>query len=234
MDTAAAVDYALGRGGAPNLGGLGIAALGSLEVRVADVEVHGWGASKAGGRQTRALFAFLFDRGPAGVTKDEVVELIWPDADLDAGDLAFHRTMLGLRRTLADALGRSAPTVELRNDRYRLAPELVGSTDVDRFEELIAIAEGAVDDASAIASLQEARALYRGDYLDDCPIYGDSAEVEARRTHLRARLVDVLTALGERHERRGDVAQAVACFRDARDRALNGSPRAEEALARLT
>jgi predicted ATPase len=233
LDTSTAVAYALGESEIEDRAGLRVAALGPLDVRVGDVEVRSWGGGKAGGRQTKALFAFLFDRAGTGVTKDEVVEMVWPDADLDAGDLAFHRTMLGLRRTLADAFGGTAPTVELRNDRYRLAPGVIGWTDVARFEELIAIADGGVDDASAVTSLEDARALYRGDYLDDCPIYGDSPEVEARRRSLRARLVDVLVSLGEHHERRGDTPEATACFREARARALEGSPRADAGLARL-
>ena len=65
-----------------------------------DGPIERWGGDKAGTRQAEALFAFLFDRGERGVAKDEVLELIWPDTDLERADLAFHRTMVGLRRTL--------------------------------------------------------------------------------------------------------------------------------------
>ena len=57
-------------------------------------------AQKAGNRQAQALFAFLFDRGPRGVLKDEVIEVLWPEVSLTQADLAFHRTLGGLRRVL--------------------------------------------------------------------------------------------------------------------------------------
>ena len=37
---------------------------------------------------------------------------------------------------------------------------------------------------SGLRLLEAARALYRGDYLDDCPFYGDSVHVEERRASL--------------------------------------------------
>jgi two-component SAPR family response regulator len=46
--------------------------------------IERWGGDKAGSRQAQGLFAFLYDRGERGVAKDEVLELIWPDADPNA------------------------------------------------------------------------------------------------------------------------------------------------------
>ena len=43
----------------------------------------------------------------------------------------------------------------------------------------------ATDPTAALAALTEARSLYRGEYLDDCPFYGDGAYVEDRRELLR-------------------------------------------------
>lgn len=233
MDAQTAVNMALGRSEEPRASGVNVAALGPLRVGVGSVDVQGWGGGKAGGRQAKALFAFLFDRGAEGVSKDEVVELIWPDADLDAGDLAFHRTMLGLRRTLTDALGEPVPTVELRHGRYRLVDDLIGWSDVNEFEDLLATAESATDDSAAIRQLEQARRLYRGDYLDDCPIYGDAAFVETTRQRLRARYVELLLNLGERYEARGDRSAAAALFQAGLDAASDDSPRAEAALVRL-
>ena len=65
------------------------------------------------------------------------------------------------------------------------------------------------------AASKSARALYRGDYLDDCPLYGDSEFVEERQGFLRARLVDALVGLGQRYEVRGDNLLAAARLREA-------------------
>jgi hypothetical protein len=81
--------------------------------------------------------------------------------------------------------------------------------------------------------LERARALYRGDYLDDCPFFGDSAAAEERRELLRGRYVDLLLALGERYEHRGDRPAAASAFRQARTVSGVDLPPADEALARL-
>ena len=80
---------------------------------------------------------------------------------------------------------------------------------------------------------EEARTLYRGEYLDDCPFYGDSAYVEDRRTALRSRFVDLLVTLGEAYEAGGDRASAASAFREAEATAADGCSPAEIGLARL-
>ena len=161
--------------------------------------------------------------------------MIWPDVDLDKADLAFHRTLGGLRRTLEPDFkrGGEATAIIYRNDRYRLDPALVGWSDTAAFRERLAAARAAPDPAAAIAALEEARALYRGDYLDDCPFYGDSEYVEERRTLWRGRYVDVLLALGERYEAQRDAAAAAACYREALQASGDDCPRADDGLARL-
>jgi len=210
-------------------------ALGPLRVERNGERIGRWGGAKAGTRQAEAMFAFLFDRAERGVAKDEFLEVIWPDIPLDKADLAFHRTLGGLRRMLEPALtrGREATTITFGNDRYRLDPTTIAWSDARAFEEGIAAASRAGDDAETLAALDAARALYRGDYLDDCPFYGDSEYVEERRDLLRGRHVDVLVALGERYERKGDVPAAAACFREALHTSGDALPRAEAGLARL-
>lgn len=214
---------------------LHIFALGPLRVELAGTPISRWGGAKAGSRQAVAIFAFLLDRGERGVTKDEFLALIWPDVALDKADLAFHRTLGGLRRALEPGLVRAGAgnVIAFGHDRYRLATGTVAWSDVTAFEERLAVAGTSHDPDDACAALEEARALYRGDYLDDCPFYGDSAFVEARRQLLRGRYVDLLLALGERREAAGDTAGATSCYRDALRAAEDACPRADAALVRL-
>lgn len=215
--------------------GLYVFALGPLRVERNGQLVHRWGGPKAGSRQAEALFAFLYDRGERGVGKDEVIELIWPDVDLDRADLAFHRTLGGLRTTLEPGRlgGDRGEAITFRNDRYRLAPSVVAWSDAGAFEDALVQAGMAANHQEALLQLERARSLYRGDYLDDCPFYGDSAEVEERRELLRGRCVDLLLALGERYEDLGDRAAAAGSFRQARVVAGDDVPTADEALVRL-
>ncbi len=215
--------------------GLYIHALGPLRVELDGTPIRQWGGAKAGSRQAVAIFAFLFDRGERGVTKDEFLELIWPDVPLDKADLAFHRTLGGLRRALEPGLARAGDghVIAFGHERYRLATAAVAWSDVATFEAQLATAGAARDPADVRAALEEARALYRGEYLDDCPFYGDSEFVEERRQLLRARHVDLLLALGERCEVVGDTAGAASCYRDALRAADDDCPRADAALTRL-
>jgi len=212
--------------------GLRVFALGTLRVERGDERIHRWGGEKAGTRQAQALFAFLFDRGERGVAKDEALELIWPDTDLERADLAFHRTLGGLRHTL-DPAGRSGrQVIRFYNDRYRLDLGVIDWSDVAAFLARLDDARATSDRADAVRLLEAARALYRGEYLDDCPFYGDSAHVEDRREALRGRCVDLLLALGEGYEQAGDRVSAAAAYRDALAM-TDDCPPAQAGLSRL-
>jgi DNA-binding SARP family transcriptional activator len=212
--------------------GLHIFALGALRVERGDERIQRWGGEKAGTRQAQALFAFLFDRGERGVAKDEALELIWPDTDFERADLAFHRTLGGLRHTL-DPNGRGGrQLIRFYNDRYRLDPGVIDWSDVSAFLARLDQARATSDRAEALQLLEAARSLYRGDYLDDCPFYGDSAHVEDRRQALRGRCVDLLLTLGEGYEAAGDRVSAAAAYRDALAMA-DECPPAQAGLRRL-
>jgi predicted ATPase/DNA-binding SARP family transcriptional activator len=216
MSTAEAVAHALAEDEAPGAvlpSGLHVYALGPMRVERLQNVIRQWGGEKAGSRQAQAIFAFLFDRGPAGVSKDEVTELLWPDLSVRRGDLAFHRTLGGLRSVLER--GREASSsIRYEGGRYRLDPDLAVWSDVGAFEELLA-APAEADSRKRIHTLEEARRLYRGDLFDDCPFYGDSSAVEDRRMYLRGRLEDVVVELGERYADIGEHAAATAQFRQA-------------------
>jgi hypothetical protein len=141
--------------------------------------------------------------------------------------------MSGLRSTLDPGhRGGSSAAVRFVNDRYRLGHSVVAWSDVDAFLGALDAA-AATDRFDRIRFLEEARRLYRGEYLDDCPYYGDSAFVEERRALLRGRFVDLMVALGERYESVEDRMSAAAAFREAVQRAPDGCPPAVAGLARL-
>jgi VIT1/CCC1 family predicted Fe2+/Mn2+ transporter len=142
--------------------GLEIHALGPLRVDRDDSQIHRWGGEKAGSRQAQALFAFLFDRGERGVAKDEALELLWPGVDLGRADVAFHRTLGGLRHTL-DPNGGGRDVIRHQNDRYRLDPSIIDWSDVDAFTARLDEAGRATDPDRALAARKDARARVPGD-----------------------------------------------------------------------
>ena len=235
MSQAEAIAYALGSDAAvASDRTLRVTALGSFRVERSGQPVSQWGGPKAGSRQAQAVFAFLLDRGDRGVTKDEFIEVIWPDAEVAQGDLNFHRTLGGLRTTLEpDKAFGSGEAVLFANGRYRLSPSVIEWLDVAEFEQRLLNASQATDDAASIRGLEAARSLYRGDYLDDCPLYGDSEYVEERRRFLRGRMTDALVDLGRRYETRGEQTLAAERFREALTVAGGDCPSATDGLGRL-
>ena len=213
MSLAGAIAYALEREPREADPRLRVQALGTMLVERRGSPLRRWGGDKAGSRQAQAIFAFLFDRGSAGITKDEATELLWPDLSIRRGDLAFHRTLGGLRAVLGE--GReAADTITFNGGRYRLASDLVTWSDVAAFEGLLDQA-AATASSDPVSTLEEARHLYRGDYFDDCPVYGDSPFVEERRAALRDRFEELLVELGGRYAERGDGVAAAAAYRQA-------------------
>src|SRR5947209_2299806 len=79
---------------------LRVYALGAFRIERRGIPICQLGGPKAGNRQAAGLFAFLFDRAERGATKDEIIDVIWPDVPIECADTAFHRTLGGLRRTL--------------------------------------------------------------------------------------------------------------------------------------
>jgi two-component SAPR family response regulator len=170
-------------------------AIGPLLVTLGRMPIHSLGGPKAGANQALGLFAFLFDRGQQGVEKDEALELIWPDASLTVADTAFHRTLLGLRGSLR--AGGFGDAVEFRNGRYVLASGLVSWSDTWELERLVNSSASTTDVRARIELLEACRQLNRADYMDDCPFFGTSVFVEARRAMLRAVRGAVLVELAE-------------------------------------
>jgi DNA-binding SARP family transcriptional activator len=217
--------------------GFHVYALGALRAERDGSPLRQWGGAKAGSRQAEAIFAFLFDRDERGAGKDEIIEVVWPDTDLERADTAFHRTMLGLRSALAPGrTGRQAGSdgpISFTNDRYRLGADVIAWSDVAEFDTLIGRARAASAPDERLHLLEAARGLYRGEYLDDCPFYGDSVHAEERRVELRERYVDLLVDLGLDYTARGDRSGATDALRRAAGLSERELPVVEETLARL-
>jgi DNA-binding SARP family transcriptional activator len=141
--------------------------------------------------------------------------------------------MGGLRRVLDPTGGNGKQAIRFHNDRYRLAAGVVSWSDVQTFLAHLDQARSSTDPAERLRLLESSRALYRGEYLDDCPFYGDSASVDERRGMLRGRYVDLLVALGEAYERSSDRSSAAAAFRDAIAASAGDCPPASAGLERL-
>ena len=156
-----------------------------------------------------------------GMSENRLIDVLWPDADGDAGRYALSTTLHRLRGILGhpDAVRRQGQTVSL-DPRYCWV-------DLWTIQELLERAERTSNDDDALVLVTEqAVALYGGPFLD-----ADSHEtwVASVAESLRHRLVKQVIRTAERAERAGDWASAAARY----ETALKMNPCDEGACRRL-
>jgi DNA-binding SARP family transcriptional activator len=138
------------------------------------------------------------------VPRDELLEVLWPDAsDSPNGLHRLHVAVSAVRR-LVDPAGASRSLIQLEGECYAVPVDVV-DTDFARFEVSFGEAKRCLargDDAGAADAFRAAITLYRGDFLADHP-YAEWTHL--LRDHFRERRLTALTDLCECAERAGDL-----------------------------
>jgi predicted ATPase len=131
-------------------------------------------------------------------TRDELLELFWPDADMAAGRTCLRTALASLRRQLTPASIDCEAGVpfdifrEGTRNTLQINPEVV-TTDVARYERLVRLAGATEDPREAARLLREAADLYSGPLLPD--VWDDWAvlareRLEAAQETVRHRLAE--------------------------------------------
>lgn len=197
---------------------------------VAIVECLGSFHVKRGGRlvekgwrtRAREMLAYLVAY-PDGVPKDRLIELLWPEEDLDRANREFDRAVHFIRR---DARGPDDTRhyVDKTLDSWRLVADQWW---VDAWEmlRLIDEAQRETEPAAKTERLNTAISLYRGEFCDDCYFpWAEPVRERFRNAFLRA-----CAEFAELLADSGDLRQAI----DVLDLALAQDPLCED-LARLS
>ena len=154
-------------------------------------------------RKVKSLLKYIASSRDMCASKDEIIDVFWPDIDPDAANNNFYRTLHHLRRLLDEnAASDNANYVLFEGGMVRLSAELVARIDTEDFERLARegrrIASAGNHDL-ALLSLEAAVQLYRGDFLADDP-YEDWTQ--PKREHLREVYFSTLTRLSDLHAQR--------------------------------
>ena len=169
-------------------------------------------------QKTAALLAYLAYFPGRRRTREEMVDLLWPDADMDAGRNRLSQAVGWLRGQL-EPEGTPRGAVLLA-DRWTIGIDpLAVATDVAEFEAALADAQRAPE-ADQTAALERAVDRYHGDLL---PGYYDEW-VLAERQRLLGLYLPALRRLMSHHEQRREWDRALEYAR----RALAADPHAEE------
>src|SRR5579871_252543 len=189
--------------------------LGGLCIRQGDRTTTRFRTYKAGALLARLAY-FLKRTHP----REEIIELFWPDAELDAGRNSLRAALTSLRHQLEPPGVRADTVLQADRANVRLNPEAV-STDVAEFAGAIQKAVRAGELAEKIRYFTHAVELYGGELL-----LGYYEEwVVAERERLAEAYRGVLRQLTTLLEKQGDPARAI----DFALRALSADPWNEQA-----
>ena len=152
----------------------------------------------------QSLLAYLVLHADTPQSRERLAFFFWPDSRESQARTNLRQLLHQLRRTLPDA--ESFLCADARTLRWR--PEAPYELDTTDFERALARAEEAKrqgDRIGALAALEEAAVLYRGDLLPSC--YEDWIEPEQER--LRQRHIEGLVRLIQLLEEQRDYAGAI-------------------------
>ncbi|MEP6464073.1 MAG: BTAD domain-containing putative transcriptional regulator [Frankiaceae bacterium] len=193
---------------------LQVSALGSEVVSVAgrQLTTADWSYAKP-----RELLYHLLSSGPAG--KAEIGVALWPESSTAELRNAFHATLHHLRRALGDP-----GWVLFTARRYHINRQQPVRYDVELFAELLGQARSAADPAARVPFLQQAIAVYQGDFL---PYSGTAEWAVVRREELRRQYERAVLGLGRLLVEGGRTAEAVPVYQAAlaHDPLLEGAHR---------
>lgn len=162
-------------------------------------------------RKSRALLYYLAAQG-VSISREHLLSVFWPDHDRAAAQQLLRTTLHGLRNLLGNDLLVSKESLDL-------SPEV--AVDVREFEALLATSP--LD----LPALENALALYRGDFLADFSLPGVAAFENwavTQREHYRRLAVRGYTVLSRLYEGAHSFADAL----NALDRALLIEPLQED------
>jgi DNA-binding SARP family transcriptional activator len=186
------------RANAPNVR---VYTLGTFRVLVGEqaVEDSAWRRKTA-----RQLFKVLLTRPGRRMTRDEVVELFWPESDAEAAATNLRSTLYAMRHALQTSKDADPPDVIFGDHTsVWLGPEAELWMDAIAFERKVADAWRSPD---PLPLLEEASALYAGDYLPD-DVFEDWAS--DRREALKRTWTELQFGLAQALETRSDVTAAI-------------------------
>ncbi len=163
--------------------------LGDFDVFVDDEPVRRWH-----GRKSQAVLQLLVLAAPRTLAVDTVIDALWPETNYEAGRRNLHQAMYMLRRSLRGVAPDSGDPVSFERPDYRLSTDVDVWSDVAEFERSVASGRRTASEhlLDALADLETAVGLYRGEFLEDA-LYDDWTF--PHRDRLRRRFNEAATTL---------------------------------------
>lgn len=175
-----------------------------------------------GNGKTETLLCMLALEHPSPVSREALVNALWPQADPALATQSLNSLVHSLKKSVSAAIGGVAPVIHAAG-YYQLNIDGGVGVDIECFDVLASESDRqtrAGNLSAGIASCIEALHLYRGDLTG-----GVDTDTVIERERLRARCVNLLARLTDFHYAEGDFD---ACL-DCATRLLKFDPGYEEA-----
>lgn len=179
-------------------------------------------------RRARALLGCLLGSANRRLGREQVMDLLWPDLEVEIAANRLNGAVHELRQMLEPELERPAASHMLRLERdvLELAANSLIWVDAEVFENTIKEANITTDPLRARQLQEEAANLYRGSYLLE-ELYSEWAA--QRRDALHRAWVGLLLDLAQRQAKQEEYANAIETL----DRLRTTDPTNETALQHL-
>ena len=201
------------------MAGLELYLLGRFRVAVDGIDVDDLRWSR---KKSRVLVKLLALAPNRKLHREQLIDMLWPDADAELALNNLHKVIHAARRALEPDLAQGARSRFIQTFETQVVLATAGGTiDADEFERLASESLQTRD----TGALQSALALYRGDLLEE-DLYEDWTSV--RRERLRLTCERILEALASNYEASNDEGAI-----DVLQRLLAANPANEEAHRRL-
>jgi|SRR5215217_2000079 len=149
-----------------------------------------------------AILRYLLASPKRPVSRDFLIDWLWPESDLVKGKYSVNSAVCVLRKLFSSVYPTLAPTdcILLEQDYYRLSPNICVTSDKDEFDahykrgRQLERAEWA---SEAIAEYDEAVALYKGEFLSE-DLYEEWTLIERQR--LDSVYIDILERIAAYHK----------------------------------
>ncbi|MBD2846904.1 response regulator [Paenibacillus sp. IB182496] len=149
--------------------------------------------------KSQELFAYLLHHKGEWVSKDRMIETLWPEHPHERAVNLLHTSIYQIRKMLKEQV--PAGTIEYAQSGYRLSGEIV--TDDRLFES--GLREEAQREQPDWSRIDRLLGLYRGEYLEDY----DYAWAQSRQRELLQLYTEHMTALAHYEQRTGRLRQAL-------------------------
>jgi DNA-binding SARP family transcriptional activator len=181
-----------------------VTCLGSFRMFYQEQPVNGWNGQKG-----LMILKYLVARHDQPVPKEQLMDVLWPDADPEAARRNLHQAVYSLRQTLKQC----CPELQLicfQNERYSLNPDLPIWFDFLEFERHAEEGRRLEKSGSLEAAIQAfgiADALYQGHFLQE---EAHNTWAQLQRDQLRDSFLDVANRLGRHYLIREQFAAVVS------------------------